>query len=121
MPLFYFEIRKLDHPSTVGANKVVMLITVIELKNSLAPIKLAACQNASLLKLGQHSVDGGQSDVDILCDQQSVHIFGAEMTVFCIVIITAKDIENFQARKSRLKPHVLKFVLIFHNLCECNA
>jgi len=79
LALFNVNIREFDHLAAVGANEVVMVITVIELKNGLATVKLAARQDACLLKLSQHTVDSRQANIDAFADQHAIDIFGTEV------------------------------------------
>ena len=47
-----------------------MVLALVELVHRLAGFKVMANQNASLLKLGEHAVDGGESDVDAVGQTQ---------------------------------------------------
>ncbi len=71
LTLFNFRVVKLFHLATRGANKVIVVLPLIELVHRFATLKIAAQQNTSLLKLRQHTVHRRQTDVRALI-QQSV-------------------------------------------------
>ncbi len=99
LALFDLIIRELGHAATVGAYQVIVVITIVELKNSLHPVKLAARQDARLFKLREHTVDRGQANLDIFDQKRTIDVFGAQVPV----LGTPEDIEHFKSRKGCLK------------------
>ena len=51
LPFFNIGVGKFSHLAAMRANQMIVMITIIELKNRLATVKLATRQNAGLLKL----------------------------------------------------------------------
>ncbi len=68
LPLFNFFVGKLRHFAAMGADEVIVMIPVIELKNRLATIKLASGQNARLLELRQHPINGSQPNINLVIE-----------------------------------------------------
>ena len=110
LPFFDIGIGKLDDFAAIGADQVVVVIAVVEFEDRLAPIELAAHQNARLFELRKYAIDGGQPDIDVFTDEGPVNVFCALMAM----VGFAKYIKNFQARERRLQAHTLEFVLIVH-------
>ena len=52
--------------AAVQADQMIMVAALIELKHRLARFKMAAGQNARLLKLRKHPIDRRQTDIDLL-------------------------------------------------------
>ena len=81
LTLFNVDISELDHFATMGADEMIMMVTVIQLKNGLSAIKLTTRQNASLLKLRQNPIDSRQAYVDAFTDQHAVDILRTEVSL----------------------------------------
>ena len=56
-------IEELLHTATLQADQMVMVLTFIEFVHRLARLELAALEQASLLKLGQHAIDRSQTHI----------------------------------------------------------
>src|SRR5690606_24209755 len=108
LALFDVRIGKFHHLAAIGADEVIVMIAVVQLEYRLAAVELAAGQDAGLLELGQHAVDGGQADLDVFADEGPIDIFGAEVALVGL----AEDDENFQAREGRLQTHVFQCALV---------
>src|SRR5690606_42032738 len=54
LALFDIGIGELDHLAAIGADKVVVVIAVVQFEDGLAAVELAAGQDAGLLELGEH-------------------------------------------------------------------
>jgi hypothetical protein len=70
---------------------MIVMLSVIELKNRFAPIKLASSQDASLLKLGQHPINGGEPNINLVVEQRAVDILSTQVSFTRL----AEHIENF--------------------------
>lgn len=88
------------------------MIAVIELKNRLAAIKLTARQDASLFELRQHAINRRKPDLDILTNQDTIDVLGAQVTLTRLM----KYIHNFQAWKSGLQANVFQAALVVFSL-----
>ena len=112
LTFFDIGIGKFRNPAAVGTNEVIVVFTIVEFKDGLPAIKLAACQNAGLFKLRQHPIHGGQSDFDAFTNQHPINILGAQVALARFV----EDIQDLQARKRGLQAHVLEVALIIFGL-----
>ena len=68
LAFFDFRIGKFHHPAAIGADQVIMVITIVQFKHGFAAIELTAQQNAGLFKLGQNAIDSRQANVHVLRD-----------------------------------------------------
>src|SRR5699024_6301750 len=96
------------------ANKVIVMIAVVEFEYGFTTIELTTHQNACLLELSQYAIHCSQANIDVLGDEQPIHILGAKVSKLFGAIVATKDIKNLEAREGRLKPHVFQFNLIVH-------
>lgn len=94
------------------ANQVIVMISVVQLKNSLATIELAARQDTRLLELGQHTVNRGQADIDTLANQHTINVLGAQMALTGFM----KDIQDFQAGECGFESNIFKVALVVFGL-----
>jgi hypothetical protein len=83
LPPFNGGIDKLLHVTTIKANQVVMVRTLIELIDrpaiAFARLKMAAQQKARLLKLGEHPIYRRQTNVFVFFGHGHEDFFGTEM------------------------------------------
>jgi HPr kinase/phosphorylase len=63
-------------------------------------------QDAGLLELGQHAVDGGQADVGAVFQQHAEHVFRRHVALLALL----EDLQDLQARQGGLQAGVLEFV-----------
>ena len=96
----------------MGANQMIMVLAVIELKNSLATVKLTAGKNTRLLKLGQYAIHSCQPDIDACSNQNTVDILGAQVPLAGLM----ENIQNFQTWERCLEAHILQVALVVFNL-----
>jgi hypothetical protein len=102
LAFFDVGIGELDHLAAIGTNEVIVVVAIVQFEYRLAAVELAAYQYAGLFELGQYTVNRSQADIDIFVDEGAIDIFGALMALICF----AKNIEDLEARKCRLEPHV---------------
>lgn len=79
LPRFDLGVKKLLDPATVHADDMVMVVAFVELEDRFAVFKVAAAQDARLFKLRQHTVDRGQPNGDVICEQDFVNVFSAHV------------------------------------------
>ena len=108
LTLFDFCVGELGNTTAVRTDQVVMVITVVEFKDRLATIKLAASQNPGLFKLGQDAVDGRQANIDAFAKQGAIDVLSAQVALTRF----SENIQNFQARKCGLQTNILQITLI---------
>lgn len=96
---FDFFIAELLDPTTIEADEVIMVRSLIEFEYRLAGFEMIAMQQPSLLELGQHAIDRCKSDIHIVSQKNLVNIFGTQMA-HCTVL---ENVENFQPWQSGLK------------------
>ena len=73
---FYALVKKLGDIAAGNADHVVVVRFVVEFKHRAAAFKLVADDQARVLQLRQHAVDGGQADGLFLFQQDFVDILG---------------------------------------------
>lgn len=110
LAFFDIGIRKLNNLAAIRTDQVIVMIAVVEFKDGLAAVELAAHQNASLFELGEDTVNRCQADIDIFGDEGPVHIFSALMSF----IGASENVEDFEARKGRLQAGTLQVNGIGH-------
>ena len=76
---FDFGVVKFFNTTTVNANQMVVMATMVDLENGFARFKKVPLQQASLFELGQYAVDGGQADIGFFVEQDAIDIFGSHM------------------------------------------
>jgi hypothetical protein len=79
LPALDLGIVELLDAAAVDADQVIMVLSGAEFEDRLARFEIVALEQPCLFELGQHAVDGGQADVQILGEQQAVDILGGEM------------------------------------------
>ena len=88
------------------------MFAFIEFVDCALAFKMAACEDVCLFKLHEHAVDGGQTDVDVLQHQLTVHILSRH------VALTAglENIQNFQSWQSGFEANVFEVVGVGHEV-----
>lgn len=79
LPILDLGIAELFHPATVQADQVIVMGSLVELKDRLTRLKMAARENPGLLELGQDAIHGGQANIDGFGQQRPIDIFGRQM------------------------------------------
>ena len=59
LAFFDFFIDKFDDLAAHHANQMIMVVSVVQLKNCCAVFKISACQNPGRSKMGQDAVNRG--------------------------------------------------------------
>lgn len=110
LAFFDFGIIKLLNLAAVGAYQMVVVLAFVELVHRFATFKVAAQQNASLFKLGEHPVHRGQSNIRAIIEQDSVHILCGQVAQLTFL----ENLHDFQARQGGFEPRVFQFVYVGH-------
>ena len=106
LALLDFGIVKLFHLAAIQAHQMVVVLARIEFKNRFATLEMAAAQDLGMFKLGQNTIDRGQSDVGAFSQQHAIDIFSRHVTAR----IALEDLEYFQSRQGRLESGTFEFV-----------
>jgi hypothetical protein len=80
LPAFDLGIVELLDTTTIDADEMVMVLSRAQFENRLARFEIMPLEQAGLLELGQHAVNGGQADIQIFGEQQAIDVLGSEMT-----------------------------------------
>ena len=81
LALLDLGVEELLDPAAVEADQVVVVLALVELEHRLAGLEVVARQDAGLLELHQHAVDGGQADVGVLGEQDLEDVLGAHVAL----------------------------------------
>ncbi len=93
---------------------MVVMAAFVQFENRLAGFEVVALQQAGLLELGQHPIDGGQADIQSVGQQVAVDILGRDMARRAFFLQLVEEIENLQARIGRLEADALEVVGMGH-------
>ena len=104
LPLLDFRVVEFFNLATLQADEVVVMMAFVELEDGLAGFKVMAFEQAGLLELGEDAVNGGQADVHVLGDEQTVHVFRGEVTIVGLL----EEVEDLEPRRSGLEADVLE-------------
>jgi hypothetical protein len=85
---------------------MVVVLPFIELINRLTALKIAAIQNARLLKLSQYPIDCRQTHIGSVQQQHSENVFRGHVSLSSLL----EYFQNLQSWKSGFKTGVFQFV-----------
>lgn len=115
LSLLDLGVVELFYLAALKAYQVVVMITLVEFENRLARLEIVAFEQAGLLELRQHAIDGGEPDVHALADQQTIDILRGQVTL----IGTLEQVQDLQARISRLEADAFQALGILGHDCLC--
>jgi hypothetical protein len=95
LAFFNVFVKKFFDPSAIQAHQVVVVLPFIQLIHRFATFELTACEQTGLLKLHQHTVDGGQPNVSTFLQNQAINIFGAHVALTTFL----EQLQNGDARQ----------------------
>ena len=104
LAVFDFRVAEFFYLAADQTDEVVVMLPLIEFKDGLAAFKIVPFQNAGLLKLGEHAIDGGKTNVHALIEQVAVDVFGGEMALLRVL----EEVKDFQARIGGFQPGVFQ-------------
>jgi hypothetical protein len=105
LALFNLSVVKLFDPAAIEADQMIVVSALIELINGFATFKIAAREQACLLKLGEHAIYRCQTDVGALIEQNTVNVFRGHMPL----PTGLKNLHDFQARQGGFEASVFEF------------
>ena len=110
LAFFDFGVVKLFDLAAVQADQMVVVFALVQLEHRLAAFKLAALQNAGLLKLHKHAVHRGQAHIGAFLEQHPKDVFGRHMALQAAL----EDFQYLQTRQRGLEAGAFEFVDIAH-------
>ena len=114
LALFNLGIVKLFDTPAIEAHQMIVMRALIELVYRLAALKIAAREQAGLLKLREHAIHRGQADISALVEQNAIHIFRRHMPQ----LAGLENLHDFQARQRGFEAGVFEFVKRGHDVRE---
>ena len=118
LALFDHVIMKLDDPATVEADQVVVVILMSQLEHGFSPFEVMTGDNTGIIKLVEHPIDGSQTNLLALLQQQLVELFGADVLAFRGLQV----FEDLDPWRGDLEPGVFELLIILgHGLSLARA
>ncbi len=110
LPPLNFGIIELLDDSALDAHEVVMMVAVVQFEDGFSRLEMMAYQQPGLFELGEHAINGRQSDFRSFAKQHSVHVFCREMALFAVL----EKIEDLESGQRRLQPPAFQILRGFH-------
>jgi hypothetical protein len=79
LPAFNFLIKKFFKMTALKTDQVIVMLPGIEFIYRFVAVKMVADQQARLFKLGEYTINRCQANIDIVCNQHAVNVFGSKM------------------------------------------
>ncbi len=89
---------------------MVVVLAFVELVDRLARLEAAARQQAGLLELHQHPVDGGQADVRAAFEQHAEHVLGRHVALAAVL----EHVQDLEPGQGGFESGVLEFFDVGH-------
>ena len=113
-----FGIDEFFNLAAVHADEMVVMPVVGELEHGLARFEEVSFQQAGLLELGQHPINGCETDVHSVVDEDAIDILRRQMPVLRLL----KEFEDLEPGVGSLQPHALEVLRILgHRLSMARA
>ena len=80
LPLLDTRVHELFDPATVQTHNVIVVSTVVQLKDGHAILEVMTGNEPGRLKLRQYAVDGGQPDIFVTVQERAVNVFGRQVS-----------------------------------------
>jgi hypothetical protein len=104
LPALDIGVVELFDAPALQAYQVIVMPALAQLEHRFAGFEVLAREQARVLELGQHSVNGREPDVDAFRDQLAIDIFRGEMPH----LARLEKLEDLAARKRRLETAFLQ-------------
>ncbi|MNT53553.1 hypothetical protein D3C72_1906430 [compost metagenome] len=88
-----------------------MVAAFVQLVDRLAGFEVMTNQDTGLFELGQHAIDGGQTDIRIFGDQLLVHVLGRQMAILAVL----EQLHDTQARAGCFQADVFEMAGFVHH------
>ena len=104
LPLLDLGVVELLDAAALHADEMVVVLAFVQLEHRLAGFEMMAHEQARLLELRQHAIDGGKADVETLGQQHPVDVLGGQVPH----LRRLEEIDDLEPRHRRLEPRVLQ-------------
>src|SRR3954468_12450040 len=111
LALLDVDVVKLLDPAALQAHEVVVMATLVELVHRLAGLEVLPRQQARVLELGQHAVDGGQADIDTFGEECPVDVLCGKVAH----LARLEELQDLAPRQRRLEAAVLQALRAVHS------
>ncbi len=85
---------------------------LVQLEYRLAVLEVLAREQAGVLELGQHAVDGGEADIDAFLHERLVDVFSRKVAH----LARLEELQDLPARQRRLEAALLQALHCAHRL-----
>lgn len=102
------RIEELFDLATLQAHEVVMVMPLVEFEHRLAGLEVMAFEEAGLFELGEHAIHGGQPDVHVFGDQQSIDVFRRQVPILHLL----EQVEDLESREGGLEADTFEVLRI---------
>lgn len=99
LTFFNFRVVEFQDLAALQADQMVVMFALIEFEHRLPGFEVVAGQKPCLLELGENSVDSRQADVDLLADQQAMHVVCGHVVNGRPGLRLVKELEDLQPRQ----------------------
>ena len=106
LPLLDVGVVELLHPAALQAHEVVVVLALVELEHRLAGFEVVADEEAGLLELGEHAIDGREADVEAFGQQQLVDVLGGQVPD----LRRLEEVDDLEARQRGLEAGALQIL-----------
>ena len=89
---------------------MVVMVALVQFVHRFAGFEVVAQQDAGLLELGEHAVDGGDADFDAVFQQDAVNVFRTQVQIG----VGFEQVEDFQARAGNFQTVVFQLGDVVH-------
>src|SRR5512140_838922 len=110
LPLLDLLVVELLDAPALHADQVVVVLALVQLVDGLAALEVMAHEQARLLELREHAIDGGEPDVRMHLEELAVNVLGGEVPVGAVL----EEVQHLQARDRHLETGALEFLGIAH-------
>lgn len=110
---FDLFVVKFDHLAGFNTHHVIVVVTAIQLKHTVAAIEVLPDHQTGIFKLGEHSIDCRQPDILTRIEQGFVDILGAQMALVGIF----QNLQDLNPRQSHLEASFTKFLIFNGHQC----
>src|SRR3954471_15247535 len=111
LALLDLHVVKLLDPAALQAHEVVVMAALVELVHRLAGLEVLPREQARVLELGQHAVDGGQADIDTFGEECPVDVLCGKVAH----LARLEELQDLAPRQRRLEAAVLQALRAVHS------
>ncbi len=106
LPLLDLGVEEFLDVAALQADEVIVVATLVQFEDRLPALEVMPRQQAGLLELREHAVDGREPDVHAFGQEDLVDVFGGQMALVAVL----EQIEDLQPRQRGLQADGLEIV-----------